>query len=81
MAAVTSRLYVVDYDIPMNTASKRVMFHHAVHRMLMAHLGKDEKFSTHSCYLTEDEELAKKFLEIVQKFNGKGNLYKATKVQ
>ncbi len=59
----------------MKNASKRVMFYHAAHRMLMMHLGKDVKFSTYSCYLTEDEELAKKFLDVVQKFSGKGHLY------
>jgi hypothetical protein len=34
-----------------------------------------------SCYLTEDEELAKKFLEVAQKFNGKGHLYKAVQMK
>jgi len=47
----------------------------------MTHLGKDEKFSTYSCYLTEDKELAKKFLDVVEKFNGKGHLYKAVQMK
>ena len=74
-------MYVVNYDIPMKDAGKRVMFYHAVHMMLMTHIGKDEKFATNSCYFTEDEELARKFLEVVQKFKGRGQLYKAVKVQ
>jgi len=53
----------------------------AVHKMLMMHLGKDVKFSTQSCYFTEDAELAEKFLEVVQQFNGKGHIYKAVKMQ
>ena len=79
MSAVTNWLYVVDYDIPSKNESKRVMFYQAVHRLLMMHLGKDVKFSTQSCYFTEDEELAKKFLEAVQRHNGKGHIYKAVK--
>jgi hypothetical protein len=74
-------LYVVVHDIPMKTAGKPVMLHHAVLSMSMIRLGKDEKSSTNACYLTEDGELAKKFLEVVQKFNGKGNLHKAVKIQ
>lgn len=74
-------VYVVDYDIPTKNASKRVMFYQAIHDLFMMHLGKDVKFSTQSCYFTNDEELAKKFLQVVQKFNGKGHLYKAVKMQ
>jgi hypothetical protein len=47
----------------------------------MMHLGKDVKFSTQSCYFTEDEQLAKKFLDVVQEYNGKRHIHKATKVQ
>jgi hypothetical protein len=50
------------------------------HRMLM-HLGKDINLGSYNCHFTEAEELAKKFLEVVQQFNGKGHLYKAVKVQ
>jgi hypothetical protein len=57
------------------------MFYQAVHRMLRKKLGQDVKFSTYSCYFTPDEQLAKDFLEIVYKHNGKGNLYKAVKMQ
>ncbi|MGA2783786.1 MAG: hypothetical protein ABSF09_03705 [Candidatus Bathyarchaeia archaeon] len=74
-------LYVVDYDIPTKNASRRVMFYEAIHHLFMMHLGKDVKFSTQSCYFTEDEELAKKFLKVVQEFNGKGHIYRATKLQ
>lgn len=81
MSAVSSWLYVVDYDIPTKNASRRVMFYQAVHKLLMTHLGKDVKFSTQSCYFTEDEELAKKFLDVVREFQGKGHIYKAVKVQ
>jgi len=74
-------VYVVDYDIPTKNASKRVMFYQAVHDLFMMHLRKDVKFSAQSCYFTEDEELAKKFLDVVRRFNGKGHIYKAVKVQ
>jgi hypothetical protein len=74
-------VYVVEYDIRTKNASKRVMFYQAVHKVLMMHLRKDVKFSTQSCYFTEDEELAKKFLQVVQKFKGKGQLYRAVRIQ
>jgi hypothetical protein len=78
--AAVNWLYVVDYDIPTKNASRRVMFYQAVHRLLMTHLGKDVRFSTQSCYFTEDRELAEKFLEAVKKFEGKGHIYKAVKM-
>lgn len=81
MSAVTSWLYVVDYDIPTKSESRRVMFYQAVHRMLRKQFGKDVKFSTYSCYFTEDEELARKFLEVVQQYDGKGHVYRAVKMQ
>ena len=74
-------LYVVDYDIPTKNASRRVRFYEAIHRLFMMHLGKDVEFSTQSCYFTEDKELAEKFLEVVKKFEGKGHIYKAVKMQ
>lgn len=79
-------LYVVDYDIPTKNESKRIIFYQAIHRMLTKHLGQDVKFSTQSCYLTDDEELARKFLEVVKGCSGKGRIYyalpyKAVKVQ
>jgi hypothetical protein len=74
-------VYVVDYDIPTKNASKRVMFYQAIHGLFMMHFGKDVKFSTQSCYFTEDEQLAKKFLDVVRRFNGKGHLYQAVKMQ
>jgi hypothetical protein len=74
-------LYVVDYDIPTKKPSRRVMFYEAVHHLFMMHLGKDVKFSTQSCYFAEDKELAEKFLEVVKKFEGKGHIYKAVKME
>ena len=76
-------VYVVDYDIPTKSESRRVMFYQAVHRMLRKHLGQDVTLnkSTFSCYFTEDQELARKFLDVVKKYNGKGHIYKAVKME
>jgi hypothetical protein len=49
--------------------------------MLNKQFGKDVKFSTYSCYFTEDEELARKFLEVVQRYDGKWHMYKAVKMK
>jgi len=74
-------VYVVDYDIPTQSPTKRVDFYRKVHRLLRQHYDKDVEFSSYSCYFTDDEDLAKKFLSIVEKHDGKGHLYKAVKVQ
>ncbi len=74
-------VYVVDYDIPTSNPTKRVDFYRKVHRLLREHFGKEVKFSTQSCYFTEDEALAKKFLELAAEYSKKCNLYKAVKVQ
>ena len=74
-------VYVVDYDIPTGNPTKRVDFYRKVHRLLRQHYGKDVNFSTYSCYFTDDEALAMEFLEVVQKFSGKGHIYKAVKMQ
>jgi hypothetical protein len=71
----------VDYAIPTGNPTKRVDFYRKVHRLLRQHYGKDVNFSTQSCYFTEDNELAKKFLELVQTVYGQGHIYKAVKVQ
>jgi hypothetical protein len=74
-------VYVVDYDIPTANQTKRVDFYRKVHRLLRQHYGKDVKFSTQSCYFTEDEALAKKFLELASEYSKRCNLYKAVKMQ
>jgi hypothetical protein len=74
-------VYVVDYDIPTVNPTKRVDFYRKVHRLLRQHYGKDVKFSTQSCYFTEDQELAKKFLELVGRYSKRCHLYKAVKVE
>jgi hypothetical protein len=74
-------VYVVDYDIPTKNATKRVDFYRKVHRMLRQHYGKDVEFSSFSCYFTDDEALAKKFMELVAQYSKRCHLYKAVKVQ
>ncbi len=74
-------VYVVDYDIPTSNPTKRVDFYRKVHRLLREHYGKEVKFSTQSCYFTEDEALAKKFLELAGHYSKRCKLYKAVKMQ
>lgn len=74
-------VYVVDYDIPTSNPSRRVDFYRKVHRLLREHYGKDVKFSSQSCYFTQDEALAKKLLELTGHYSKKCNLYKAVKAQ
>ena len=74
-------VYVVDYDIPTANQTKRVDFYRKVHRLLREHYGKEVKFSTQSCYFTEDEVLAKKLLGLAGQYSKKCNLYRAVKMQ
>ena len=37
--------------------------------------------SNHECYFTEDQELAKKFLELAGQYSKRCNMYRAVKVQ
>lgn len=78
---LANMVYVVDYDIPTANPTKRVDFYRKVHRLLREHCGRKIKFSTQSCYFTEDEDLAKKFLELADQYSKKCHLYKAVKVQ
>ena len=74
---ISSKSFILTFARPV----KRVDFYGKVHRLLRQHYSKDVKFASYSCYFTEDEGLAKKFLEVVQGFNGKGHIYKAVKMQ
>ena len=76
-----SVVYVVDYDIPTENATRRVDFYRKVHRLLRERYGKEKmELSSKRCYFTHDEELAKMFLDVVKKF-GKGNMYQAKKMR
>ena len=55
-------------------------FYRKVHRLLTEHYGKDVRFSSYCCYFTENEALAKKFLELASQYK-RCNLYKAVKLQ
>jgi hypothetical protein len=74
-------VYVVDYDIPTRNPTRRVDFYRKVHRLLREHYGREVKFSSQSCYFTDDEDLAKKFLELAGQYSKRCNLYKAVKVR
>jgi hypothetical protein len=39
------------------------------------------EFSSQSCYFTDDEELAKKFLELASEYSKNCNLYRAVKIK
>jgi hypothetical protein len=62
-----------------------VDFYRQVHRLFREYYGKEKaekmEFSSQSRYFTEDEALAKKFLELASRYSKRCNLYKAVKVQ
>ena len=74
-------VYVVDYDIPTTNPTRRVDFYRKVHRLLKQHYGREVKFSSQSCYFTDDESLAKELLELAGQYSKRCNLYKAVKME
>ena len=66
--------------VPTANPTRRVDFYRKVHRLLREHCGKGVKFSTQSCYFTEDEALAKELLESAGHYDRRCNLYGAVKV-
>ena len=78
-------VYVIDYDIPTTNPTRRVDFYRHVHRLFREHYGKVKaekmEFSSQSCYFTDDEELAEKFLELAREYGKRCSLYKAVKMQ
>ena len=74
-------MYVVEYDLPTQNASRRVYFYEKIHTMLKKHFGKDVEFSSYSCYFSEDEEVAKKFFEIAKQFCTRATIYKAQQIE
>jgi hypothetical protein len=50
--------------------------------MLNKYYGKDKvRLSTFSCYISEDEELAKKFFGIATEFCTRATIYKAQELE
>ena len=81
MSAVSSWLYVVDYDLPTENPSRRAYFYEKIHKMLRKHFGKDVEFSSYSCYFSADEEVTKKFFAIAKEFCTRATIYKAQELQ
>lgn len=75
-------VYVVEYDLPTSNPSRRAYFYEKVHTMLNKYYGKDKvRLSTFSCYISEDEELAKKFFGIATEFCTRATIYKAQELE
>jgi hypothetical protein len=78
-------VFVLDYDIPTTNRTRRVDFYRQVHRLFREYYSKAKaekmEFSSQSCYFTDDEELAKKFLELASQYGKRCSLYKAVKMQ
>ena len=74
-------VYVVDYDLSTSDESHRTYFYRKLHRKMSKLYGARWKFSTQSCYFTEDEEVAKKFYEIVKEFCTRATIYRAQEME
>jgi hypothetical protein len=82
LSAVSSWLYVIDYDLSTKNESRRTYFYEKVHKMLNQHFDKAHvEFSTFSCYTTPDEDLAKKFYDLTKEFCETATMYKAQKIE
>ena len=82
---LTNKVFVIEYHIPTINPTRRVDFYRQVHRLFREHYGKTKAekmgFSSQSCYFTDDEKLAKKFLELASEYSKRCSLYKAVKMQ
>lgn len=70
-------VWIVEYDIPVEPASKRRAFYRAVHKELEAKKIK-WKWTGRSVIVTPKKELAQTIHELAKQY-GKSHLYKATK--
>ncbi len=71
-------VWIVEYDIPVEPASKRRAFYRAVHRELDAKKIR-WKWTGRSVIVTPNKDLAQIIHNLAKQY-GKSHLYKATKV-
>lgn len=83
MPASDKTIWVLDYDVPYKrNYAKHRAFYRAVHKLMQEHFNKENvEFSSLSCYITADEQLAEKMYKITKEYANRCNLYKAVKVQ
>lgn len=72
-----NRLYIVDYDIPVSPARKRVSFYRDLKKLQVF---QDFDYSTMSVFRTEEEELAEAVYLLVIAHGGDAHVYKAEEV-
>ena len=72
-----NKLYIVDYDIPEEPASKKVQFYRDLKKIRQY---QSSDYSTLSVFRTEDECLAEAVYFLVVAYNGSVHMYKGEEV-
>lgn len=68
--------YIVDYDLPLEPAAKRVQFYRRL-KKLIEEKKKSVKRSTDSVVITTDEGLARQIYNLAEQY-GEANMYKVS---
>lgn len=76
---MTDGVWVVDYDIPVSPANRRLAFYRR-RRKLMESMGMRAEESTASVLICPKEELAKALYELAKEY-GEAHLYQAKEVR
>jgi len=72
-------VWIVDWDIPSDSAAKRVRFYRALKKLWVAHEGGQE-MSTQSVLITEDPGFAKDVYGLAKAF-GVAHIYEARQIE
>jgi len=72
--------WVLEYETPRGNNARRVAFYRAVRKLQWEYIRKEE-FASHSSYFTDNGEFAKKFYELVRRFDKKARAYAVVRVK
>jgi hypothetical protein len=75
---VSGGLWVVDYDIPVDSVAKRRAFYRALHEILRTHEIVADR-STQSVWILDDEDIAKKIHRLACTY-GQSHFYSASRI-
>jgi hypothetical protein len=77
MGSVSGPIWVVDYDVPVKPAARRMAFYRALWKLLKLHGLERSGRSTQSVWIIDDEEIARDIHNLARSY-GKSHLYNAT---
>ncbi len=73
-------VWVVDYDIPVESRAKRMAFYRGLWKIMAAHRIPKSGRSTQSVWIIDDEQIAREIHDHASTY-GTSNLYNATPIR